>query len=339
MQPKLKRGELDHLAKFYSLDEARIETMFDITGARPTRAEGLSFLGACLMLSGLLSLAASVVFFVAANWSDIAIFGRFALLELVLVACGAIAFVRPPPSFAGRAALFMAFMTTGALLALFGQTYQTGADVYELFLGWSLAGLPLAFIARWSVATAAWVLVLNTALALYCGWQPAGGLLWTLFGGMRLSIANALLIAGTINVMLWFAADRWRRPATPDWVRRLILSCGFAFVTWSGILAVMQGYAQAGGSPALTLTGVAALMAVVSAHTLRQREDIYALAVVFGTFVIVSLVAIARGLEWKDEIAFFVLALWLIITSTIGGRMLMSLMRRWRQPEPVEAVA
>jgi uncharacterized membrane protein len=339
MQPKLKRGELDHLAKFYSLDEARIETMFDITGARPTRAEGLSFLGACLMLGGLLSLAASVVFFVAANWSEIAIFGRFAMLELVLVACGVIAFVRPPPSFTGRAALFMAFITTGALLALFGQTYQTGADVYELFLGWSLTGLPLALIARWSVATAAWVLVLNTALALYCGWQPAGGLLWTLFGGMRLSIANALLIAGTINVALWFAADRWRRPATPDWMRRLILSCGFAFVTWSGILAVMQGYAEAGGSPELTLTGVAALMTVVSAHTLRQREDIYALAVVFGTFVIVSLVAIARGLEWKDEIAFFVLALWLIVTSTIGGRMLMSLMRRWRQPEQVEAVA
>jgi hypothetical protein len=153
---------------------------------------------------------------------------------------------------------------------------------------------------------------------------------------MRLSIANALLIAGTINVALWFAADRWRRPATPDWVRRLILSCGFAFVTWSGILAVMQGYAEAGGSPAMTLTGVVVLMAAVSAYALRQREDIYALAVVFGTFVIVSLAAIARGLEWKDEIAFFVLALWLIITSTLGGRMLMSLMRRWREPDPAE---
>jgi uncharacterized membrane protein len=337
--PKLKRGELDHLAKFYSLDEARIETMFEITGARPTRAEGLSFLGTCLMLGGLLSLAASVVFFVAANWSDIAIFVRFALLELLLVGCGAVAFARPPPSFAGRGALFLGFVTTGALLALFGQTYQTGADVYELFLGWSLLGLPLVLIARWSVATAAWVLVLNTALGLYCGWQPAGGLLWTLFGGMRLSIANALFFAAAINVLLWFAAERWRHPAAPDWVRRLLLSCGFAFATWSGILAVLQDHAEVGGSPMLTLVAVAVLMAAVSVYALRQREDVFALAVVFGTFVIVSLVAIARGLEWKDEIAFFVLALWLIITSTVGGRVRMSLTRRWRRGEPTEAAA
>jgi uncharacterized membrane protein len=339
MQHKLKRAELDHLAEFFSLDQARIDTMFDIAGARPTRAEGLDFLGTCLRLGGLLSLAASLVFFVAANWSEIAVFGRFALIEVVLLACGVVAWIKPPPSLVGRGALFLAFVSVGALLALFGQTYQTGADVYELFLGWTLLGLPLVVIARWSVATAAWALVLNLSLALYCGWQPAGGLLWTLFGGMRLSMANALLIAAAINVVLWFAAERWRQAAVAGWVRRWVLSCGFAFLIWSGILAVVRDFDLVGGSPAITLWGVMALMVAVSVYALRRREDVFPLAAVLGAFVLITLVAIARGLEWDDEIAFFVLALWLIATSTIGGRILMSLMRRWRRQEPAEAVA
>jgi uncharacterized membrane protein len=336
MQPKLKRGELDQLAKFYSLDEARIETLFDVAGARPTRAEGLTFLGDCLRIAGILSLAAAFVFFVAANWSEIAVFGRFALLELVLLACGAVAFVRPPPSFAGRGALFLAFIATGALLALFGQTYQTGADVYELFLGWTLLGLPLVLIARWSVATAAWVLVLNTALMLYCGWQPGGGLLWTLFGGIRFPIADLLLAAATLDIVLWFVAGKWRHPAIPDWVLRLLISCGFAFGTWSGVLAVLgdEELRALGGASPWTLWMLGALMVAVTLHTMRRREDIYPLAVVLGAFIIVSLAAIAQGWEWQDEIGFLVLALWLIVSSTVAGRLLMSLMRRWRTEVP-----
>jgi uncharacterized membrane protein len=330
MQHMPKRAELDHLANHFSLDQAGIETMFDIAGARPSRSEGLAFLGTCLLLGGLLSMAAALVFFVAANWSEIAVFGRFGLLELVFVACGVVASFKPPPSAVGRGALFLAFVSAGALLALFGQTYQTGADVYELFLGWALLGLPLVVIARWSVTTAAWVLVLNLSLALYCGWQPAGGLLWTLFGGMRLSMANALLLAGAINVLLWFAAERWRPPGVPGWVRRWMLSCGFGFITWAGILAVAGDFDHA-GSPALTLLGVVALMVTVSVHALRRREDVFILAVVFGTFVMVSLVAIARWVDWDDEAGFVVLALWLVGTSTVGGRVLMALSRQWRE--------
>jgi uncharacterized membrane protein len=108
MQPKLKRSELDGLAEFHSLTPTKVEAMLDLADARPSRAEGLRFLGLCLRIAGILSLAAGLVFFVAANWARIAVFGRFALVELVLVACVVVAFWRPPPSFAGRGATFLA---------------------------------------------------------------------------------------------------------------------------------------------------------------------------------------------------------------------------------------
>ena len=332
MQPSHKRSELDGLAEFYSLDTARIETMLELAGARPSRAEGLRFLGTCLRIAGVLSLAAGVVFFVAANWSRLAVFGRFALIEVVVLACVVAAFVKPPPAFIGRAATFLAFISSGALLALFGQTYQTGADIYELFLTWALLGLPLAVAAQWSVASAAWVLVLNTALLLFCGWNPSGGLLWAVFGGVHFQPAYLILGAAWLNVALWFAFEFWRVDAVPDWVRRLMLSCAFGFGTWGGVLGVMGGdlvFDDMKGDPKAVFA-LAAAMAAVVAYAIRRRTDVYPLAVVMGTFIIVSMVWLARVVEFRDEGTFLFLAVWLIGTSTAAGKVLTSLTRQWR---------
>jgi hypothetical protein len=75
MRPQLKRSELDGLAEFYSLDVSRTETLLDLAEARPSRTEGLGFLARCLRIAGVLSLAAGLVFFVAANWSNITVPG------------------------------------------------------------------------------------------------------------------------------------------------------------------------------------------------------------------------------------------------------------------------
>jgi uncharacterized membrane protein len=332
MPLNFKRDELDRLAQFYALTPDGTETLLEVSRARPSRAEGLHFLARCCKLAGVLSLAAGVVFFVAANWSRIAVFGRFALLELLLIVFAALAVTRPPPRFVGRGALLLAFVTAGALLALFGQTYQTGADVYELFLTWALLGLPLVALARWGVTSACWILVLNTALLLYCGWSPVGGLLWVLMGGVHLQPAQVILCAAYLNLALWFTFE-WREvAAVPEWVRRLILSVGFAFGTWSGVMAVAGGdliYSDQETDLAAVL-GLAIAMGAVAAYALRRRLDIYPLAIVMGTFIIVGLVWFARVLEFGDEGVFFFMALWLIGTSTAGGRALMLLMRRWR---------
>lgn len=326
MQSKPSRVELDQIAGHYSLDSAAVGTLLDLSAARPGPGASAQFLSWMLRIGGVLSLAAAVVFFVAANWSEIAVFGRFALLESILVACAAVAFLRPPPSTAGRAALFMAFIVTGALLALFGQTYQTGADVHELFVGWALLGLPLVCIAAWSVASAAWLLVLNTALMLFCGWHPTGGMLWVLLGARRFQPAEIVIGVAWLNLALWFAFETLRLAAVPEWVRRIAISCAFAFGTWAGITAIFESQARA-----LVLPALAVAMIAVAFQTLRRRKDIYPLAVVMGSFIIISLVWFGKVSKFDGEGVFLLLALWLIGTSTVAGRVLTVTSRRWRQ--------
>ena len=337
MQPRLKRSELDGLAEFYSLDVPQTVTLLELAEARPSRAESLHFLAICVRIAGVLSLAAGLVFFVAANWSRITVFGRFALVELVVLACAMVAWVKPPPAFLGRGAVFLAFIATGALLALFGQTYQTGADVYELFLSWALIGLPLVVAAQWSVASAAWIVVLNTALVLFCGWHPTGGLLWVIFGTVHFQPAHIILGAAWLNLVLWFTFEFRPVAAAPEWTRRLMLSCAFGFATWGGVLAVLGGSLgpSAPKADVISILILAATMIAAAGHALWRRNDIYPLAVVMGTFIIVSIVWLARVLEFRDEGVFLFLALYLIGTSTAAGKILTMLTRAWRSQEGV----
>ena len=76
MQPKLSRSELDDLAGHFGLDEAGVGTLLDAADARPGRAATIQFLVRVLRVGGILSLAAGLVFVVAANWSRFAVLGH-----------------------------------------------------------------------------------------------------------------------------------------------------------------------------------------------------------------------------------------------------------------------
>jgi uncharacterized membrane protein len=105
-----------------------------------------------------------LIFWVAANWETLGRFGRFALLQVVFLAsCGG-ALWRPALR---KPLLLLALMATGGLFAYFGQTYQTGADPWQLFALWALLALPLAWAARSDVLWAPWALVAMTAVSLW----------------------------------------------------------------------------------------------------------------------------------------------------------------------------
>ena len=333
VQTRSTRAELDRLAQHYSLDPQASATLLDLADARPSRTESLTFLAACFRYAGVLSLGASVVFFVAANWSRIAVFGRFALLEVLLVAFVAVALMKPPPRLFGRGAMFLAFITTGALLALFGQTYQTGADVHELFLGWALLGLPLVIAAQWGAASAAWICVLDLALCLFCGFNPRGGFLWMIFDGERFTTTHALLLSIAINIALWVTFERLRWRAVPDWVRRLTLFFALCFVTWLGFIGAFAGeHGDTTGEDWLAIAGSAAALAGIATAAIAQRRDVYPLALALGSFVFIATCWIGRAMQHTHEAVFFVMALWLILASTLGGRGLMRVARAWNRP-------
>lgn len=308
-----------------------VETTLEIAGARPSQQEIRAFTVKLLRLAGILSAAAGIVFFIAANWDVFDVFGRFILVEALLVASAGLALWKSPPLRVGQGALLFSFIMTGALLALFGQTYQTGADVYELFLTWSVLALPLVIASQWSASWAAWAFVLNLALGLFCGMRPEGGPFWFVLSGASLKQTYLLLLPMMINLSLWAIGEyveqtRWSH-LVPRWLNRLIVAFAVAYGTWAGTRAI---FGENGGqTDALALAFVLFAYAGVAAYAVHKRADVFPLAAIAGSLILLTTFGLAESLDFDSDAVFFVLSIWLIASSTVSGRLLMKLVRAW----------
>lgn len=128
------------------------------TYIRPERLR----LGALIAAAGLVGFG--LILFLAANWDEFSRFQKFGLTGAVIAVGGlgalATASLRVP-------GLLLAFAGTGGMLALIGQTYQTGADTWQLFAVWAALTLPWAVAARSDAVWTPWVAVVMTAAALW----------------------------------------------------------------------------------------------------------------------------------------------------------------------------
>lgn len=158
--------QIARLLKGGSLTPETCQRIYAFCGIRPSDTQWRQFLIPVLGFLGLLSLVAGAVFFVAWNWAWLPKMAKFALAELLIVALSVVVWWRWYSTLA-RSALLAAGLGFGALFALYGQIYQTGADSWELFRAWLCVLLPLALIARQnSLWFCSW-LVANLAFQLY----------------------------------------------------------------------------------------------------------------------------------------------------------------------------
>lgn len=216
-------------------------------GITPSSAAWRAFLGQLTLWLGTIALAASVIFFFAFNWDDIGRFAKFGLVEAAILAGLLVCWRVDLDGAAGKAVLLALSLLTGALLALSGQVYQTGADTFELFAWWAVLILPWVLVSRFSPLWLVWLGLLNLAAYFYFAirWDFES-IFWALAG------------LNTLALALWEAAHRAGLPWLRDsWPPRLIaIASGLwatALVAWaivdtghsgdSGDNGVMRGLA------------------------------------------------------------------------------------------------
>ena len=199
-----------------------------------------------------------IIVWIAANWDDFGRFGRFTLVGSAIlassVAAATVPAARVPGSLAGMLGI-------GGLLALVGQTYQTGADPWQLFALWAGLSLPWAIAARHDAVWCLWVVVVFTALPLWMLAQTDR--LWRL----AMDVALPAWLAGIAVVAVLcpnFALERWL--GRTHWSFRLAAALALVLVT-SGALGNL--FNSNGAHPVywagLMLTAAAAAAFAVSA--------------------------------------------------------------------------
>ena len=190
------RDDLDALTEAGHLNADQRVVALNIAGLTPSAVQWHHFLSRVFLLFGLTLLIAAVSYFVAYNWDAMGRFAKIALLEIAVVVAALAAARFAAEGLASRAALMAAVLLTGPLLAFIGQTYQTGADTYELFRAWALLALPWVWLARWRVLWCAWLLIANVSVGLYFSElrSPLLGAAFNHHGVLALAVFNGAFL-------------------------------------------------------------------------------------------------------------------------------------------------
>lgn len=160
-----RRQILDWVASGH-LAADQLEQALILTNSEPSATSKLRFFSRVILAFAVATLCSGVIFFFAYNWNDLSRYGKFTLAQgaLLLSLLPLLRFKLAHP--VAQAAIFSASLLLGALLALVGQTYQSGADSYQLFLTWALFIIPWALLARMPALWLLLLALLNLSLLL-----------------------------------------------------------------------------------------------------------------------------------------------------------------------------
>jgi len=237
----------------------------------------LLFVGAALILTG-------IVFFFAFNWEKMGKFIKFILVETGIIVSIITAWKLGLEKITGKVFLLSASILVGVFLAVFGQVYQTGADSYELFVGWSILILGWVLISKFTALWITWLTILNIAVYLY--WDqilvPHDITTFTTLL-VTLSILNtaALVFAflGRFKKIEWLDST---------WHYRLILASILFFLSLGAIQFIVE---ERESSVILLLLFVAAIVGTYWFFRYRSRDmaaltlSAFASTAVFLTFI------------------------------------------------------
>ncbi len=166
--------QLTHWVTSQQLSAEDLPLALHQTEIWPSPQSWYRFISNSLLWLGFSFLACGLVFFFAYNWEAIGKFGKFALAAAFVLGALLVVLWQGVDNIAGQSALFAAGVGLGALLALIGQTYQTGTDPFELFVLWAIMLLPLALLGQNTAMWLLWITVSNLGLTLYVSTIPLG---------------------------------------------------------------------------------------------------------------------------------------------------------------------
>lgn len=245
------RLSLQALAAQYQLSDAAVARLDELAGIDtepPALFENIA-LGMAILSAALGGLG--IIFWVAANWETLSRAGHFALLQAVFVAMCAGAALRP----AARPALsLLALLSIGGLFAYFGQTYQTGADPWQLFAIWAALSLPLCLGARHDALWAPWALVSISAIALWL--YAHTGHRWAV---RQENLPYHLASWGAaLLLVLALSPGLSRYTGAGVWGMRVATTLTTCIITWSGLFALFESSVAPQFMLALVMLGGAA---------------------------------------------------------------------------------
>jgi len=323
-----KRQHILHWAEQGYISPDDVDTALSLSHANPDNQQWFQFIKNLFLWLGVISLAAGTLFFFAFNWDEMSNLVKFALMQTSLVVSTLIYTKLKPFTLPSTAIAFLMVMLIGALLALSGQIYQTGADPWQLFAFWALFMTPIAVTNRASTLWLLWVLLINLSCYLY--YYDFRGVF-----GILLHYDDLVGLFLLFNTLLAIAFEVLQQGKTRCLDNRLVvqtclLASGIA-ATWLAIWAIFDEAELQWGLPCY-------LVWILCTY-LYYRYRLFDLFIISGcvtsTIVIASSLLIYIFNDALESDAFLIIAIFIIGLSSSAGIWLKKLSKEHAADQPI----
>jgi uncharacterized membrane protein len=312
---RIKREDIYIISRYSNLGARGADRALKENGYNNSTA-WQKFIRILFMGAGTGFLVAGIVFFFAYNWASLHRFVKIGLAQGLVIATIIPVLLPKIDQQIRNIMLTGASVVVGALFAVFGQVYQTGANAYDFFLAWTV------FITVWVAVSGfapLWVLYLvlvNTTFYLYAQ-QVAGN--WSfVFVCTVLFFFHAIILLGG---MLYTGYSK--KGHIPQWFLHLVALACITYATLGIISGIFDESTAA--FPVLVLTTIV-LFALGIRHALQVKSSFFLSVIPFSVIIILS----ALLFEISGEVPMFLAVTLFIITSvTLVIRNLLYLQKKW----------
>ncbi|WP_276498731.1 DUF2157 domain-containing protein [Pontibacter litorisediminis] len=318
MRQSINRELIYSVARHSNWQAAGIENKLRSEEVYATARSWATFVRLFLLGTGASFTLAGIVFFFAYNWADMHKFVKLGLLEFLLLATTLAALLPKFSKTIRNVLLTGSAVLVGVLFAVYGQIYQTGANAFDFFWGWTYCVVLWVLVANFQPLWFIFLALLNTTFILYTQ-QVATHWSFAL-------VLDALFVLNAAAVVVWeVLAVKGKVNVQHRWFPRIVGLAAIVFITISMISLLFSNFEEDYGLALLLGCG---MYGGAIWYGKRVRELFYLTAVPFSAIAFLTALFLRIG-ENLPELMFMLVTVFVVGSITLLVQYLGNLYRQW----------
>ena len=318
-KPNISRSIIHTISKFSNWNAEGIDSFFRNKGIYANRTQWNTFIRLLLIGGGVAFLVSGIIFFFAFNWASLHKFAKLGLVQGLIVAIVTATLLIKTDEKIKGIVLTGATMLVGALFAVFGQIYQTGANAYDFFLGWTLFVALWVFVSNFPPLWLVFLTLINTTILMYMDQVVMN---WS---GHHLAVILFVVNVGSFLLLKMLEGKKLVQHV-PNWLERIIMLFSLSALTMSFISGIFDRGEQPGWVIAVLMTLASYVVGLWYGF---QKKDTFYIAIIGFSAIMIGTALIVRMMNDLDGGIFFLVGFFVVGSISALVIQIISLNKKW----------
>ena len=315
---RITRNIIQIVSRYKGLSAQEISALFKDGDIYADKAAWAKFIDLLLLSMGIAFAVAGTIFFFAYNWDELHKFVKLGAVQFLILAGVAAVFLVKPSFLVKSIILTGASMLVGLMFSVFGQIYQTGADAYDFFLGWTVFVLLWAIVSEFPPLWLLLLMLINITFSLYVSQTGPDFTVVTTYVILAMVNLAAIILVKVLAIKNYIVS-------VPGWFEKIVVIMTVFCLTISLVAGIYNKY-QPEWFFALAI-GVVVYTAGIG-YALRHKS-IYLLCLIPLSIIIIFVALVLEVFKVDNEFVFLSIGLLIVACITFLVRELAKLNKAW----------